>query len=521
MKIKVTTSTTTTTTTSKVYWNYWITLTGLLLLLLLSAARVRADVSLIVQGALGVSGEATGAGHASIYLSNVCAETPVRLRPCRPGEMGIVLAPYPDLGTTGGYEWIAIPVLHFLHGVDDPKLVPLYVNGEIRTLLRDSYRQKYLKQLVPDVPDRLMPQGRWQEIVGALYNREIYLFTFRTTPEQDARVIDLINERSAKMQFNILYDNCADFARRIINWYFPGATHRDPLNDFTMTTPKAVARSMAIDAKSHPEYQFRVARYLQYPGPIRRSQQVRNFSEQAFKSVKYLLPQIVFEPILVPIFATAYYAFGRFDPWSEYVRAATTLNVPLSFGDEPDFVDHGDAARNPLPATVADTTARVRIFGDKSTWQAWQKEFFAIRQRAIHDGLFADQHEIDTFFKDLELQSEPAIDQNGHIILKVRDHGVLRQLGLTRGSIIDQRSDPGLAARLLIAMIDRQLKSKPRNRQTIPSFEEDWTLMLRLIERESATRIPTASRKTDRFLEIPEKVSFKRRIQRIFILLTH
>ena len=507
------------TTTSKVYWNNWMYLTGLLLLL--SAAQVRADVSLIVQGALGVSGEATGAGHASIYISNVCAETPVRLRPCRPGEMGIVLAPYPDLGTTGGYEWIAIPLLHFLHGVDDPKLVPLYVNGEIRTLLRDSYRQKYLKQLVPDVPDRLMPQGRWQEIVGALYNREIYLFTLRTTPEQDARVIDLINERSAKMQFNILYDNCADFARRIINWYFPGATHRDPLNDFTMTTPKAVARSMAIYANSHPECQFRVTRHLQYPGPIRRSQQVRNFSEHAFKSVKYLLPQIVFEPILVPIFATAYYAFGRFDPWREYVRSATRFNDTQSFGNETDYADHGDAVRNPHPATAADTTARMRIFGDKSTWQAWQKEFFAIRQRAIHDGLFADQHEIDTFFKDLELQSEPTIDQHGHIILNVRDHGVSRQLGLTRGSIIDQRSDPGLAARLLIAMIDRQLKLKPRSRQTLPSFEEDWTLMLRLIERESATRIQADSHKTDRFLEIPEKVSFKRRIQRIFILLTH
>jgi hypothetical protein len=50
-----------------------------------------------------------------------------------------------------------------------------------------------LNQLVPDMPDRLMPQGRWQELVGALYNREIYLFTFRTTREQDARVIDLIN----------------------------------------------------------------------------------------------------------------------------------------------------------------------------------------------------------------------------------------------------------------------------------------------------------------------------------------
>ena len=511
MKIKVTT------TTSEVYWNYWITLTGLLLLLLLSAGQVRADVSLIVQGALGVSGEATGAGHASIYLSNVCAETPVRLRPCQPGEMGVVLAPYPDLGTTGGYEWIAIPIFHFLHGVDDPKLVPLYLNGEIRTLLRDSYRRKYLNQLVPDMPDRLMPQGRWQELVGALYNREIYLFTFRTTREQDARVIDLINQRSAKMQFNILYDNCADFARRIINWYFPGATHRDPLNDFTMTTPKAIARSMARYGWSHPECQFEVSRFLQYPGPIRRSQQIRNFSEHAFKSVKYLVPQLVFEPVLVPVFAVSYYVFGRFDPWREFIRSTgiaqtgNTGKAGKTGNDQPAAADHYGQ-----PTT---------IIGERKDWQTYRKNFDAIRQRAIVDGLFADQKEIDTFFKDLELQSEPAIDQNGHVILTVRDHGTLRQLGLTRSTIVDQRSDSALAVRLMIATIDYQLKSSPRRRQTLTSFEQDWTLMLHLIEKESAARNQgvelAAARRRGRFLEAPERLSFKRRFQKVFIMLTH
>jgi hypothetical protein len=77
----------------------------------------------------------------------------------------------------------------------------------------------------------------------------------------------------------------------------------------------------------------------------------------------------------------------------------------------------------------------------------------------------------------------------------------------------------------MIATIDYQLKSSPRRRQTLTSFEQDWTLMLHLIEKESAARNQgvelAAARRRGRFLEAPERLSFKRRFQKVFIMLTH
>lgn len=45
----------------------------LLLSMMLSPALAKADVSLLMMEAIGASGEATSAGHTSLYFSNICA----------------------------------------------------------------------------------------------------------------------------------------------------------------------------------------------------------------------------------------------------------------------------------------------------------------------------------------------------------------------------------------------------------------------------------------------------------------
>src|SRR5690242_11754339 len=75
-----------------------------------------ADVSLMVEEAVGGSGEFTGSGHAALYFSNICAETPVQLRLCRAGEEGVVISAYPQYGTVTPYKWIAVPLTAFLLG---------------------------------------------------------------------------------------------------------------------------------------------------------------------------------------------------------------------------------------------------------------------------------------------------------------------------------------------------------------------------------------------------------------------
>lgn len=97
-----------------------------LLFFALSPTLARADVSLLLHEALvGASGEAGSAGHISIYLSNICADSPIKLRLCRPGEQGVVITTYPNFGADRPYEWMATPLLPFLYGVEEERNIPL------------------------------------------------------------------------------------------------------------------------------------------------------------------------------------------------------------------------------------------------------------------------------------------------------------------------------------------------------------------------------------------------------------
>ncbi|MBL8208152.1 MAG: hypothetical protein JNM09_28220, partial [Blastocatellia bacterium] len=186
-----------------------------------------------------MSGESTAAGHAAIYLSNICSDDGLQLRACRLGESGVVLATYPQLGTNSNYEWLALPLLPYLYGVEQEQEIPLYTNGEMRTLLREKYRRERWSHLVPAGTGATPPPGRWQQMIGVNFNRDIYALTVKTSIAEDLQFIQTFNQRPNVNRFNTLYRNCSDFTAHILNSYFPQAVHRDVLNDFTMTTPKA------------------------------------------------------------------------------------------------------------------------------------------------------------------------------------------------------------------------------------------------------------------------------------------
>src|ERR1700760_204027 len=92
-----------------------------LLWLVLGVTMARADVALFLEEPYGAFGGMTPTGHAAIYLSRVCADTPVSLRRCRPGEQGVVISRYHRVA---GYDWIAIPPIAYLYAVERPDDVP-------------------------------------------------------------------------------------------------------------------------------------------------------------------------------------------------------------------------------------------------------------------------------------------------------------------------------------------------------------------------------------------------------------
>jgi hypothetical protein len=152
-------------------------LSAILLFCLCSIPRARAGATLFLGEPYGYDGALVGTGHAAVYLSRVCATSPVMLRPCAPGETGIVLSRYRGVA---GYDWVAIPLIPYLYAVEKQADIPLFADTKLLAFLRDLYRRNHLESLAPDLPDGGTPSGSWKELVGAAYIRTIYAFEIVT-----------------------------------------------------------------------------------------------------------------------------------------------------------------------------------------------------------------------------------------------------------------------------------------------------------------------------------------------------
>src|SRR6202162_1001845 len=116
----------------------------LVLIILCCVSLACASATLLLEEPYGKMGFFTATGHAAVYLSGVCADTPLVLRHCAPGETGVVLSRYDGVG---GYDWVAIPLIPYLYAVARAEDVPLFANAKMAAFLRDRYRRKYLEAL--------------------------------------------------------------------------------------------------------------------------------------------------------------------------------------------------------------------------------------------------------------------------------------------------------------------------------------------------------------------------------------
>jgi hypothetical protein len=281
---------------------------------LLGTATARADVALFLEEPFGAFGGMTPTGHAAIYLSRVCADSLLSLRPCNEGEQGVVISRYHRIA---GYDWIAIPLIPYLYAVDGAEQVPRNVSLQDVAALRDDYRRRYLEEVAPDESDGGTPPGDWTQLVGAAYDRTIYTFELETTEEQDAEFIQVFNSRANKNHFNLLFHNCADFAREAINFYYPKAIHRSFGADLGIMTPKQAARCLVRYRKRHSDLQFSSFAIAQVPGTEPRSSAVRSVLESLLKSKRYIVPLTslaVLHPYLGGGLALAWVEDGHFNP---------------------------------------------------------------------------------------------------------------------------------------------------------------------------------------------------------------
>jgi len=271
-------------------------------------------------------------------------------------------------------------------------------------------------------------KSEWREMVAATFIRSVYIFVIDTTEEQDRKLIAEFNDSLNENHFNGVTRNCADFTRRVINTYFPNATRADYLNDFGMTSPKAVARSFTHYGLRHPESNLRVLHFAQVPGTIKRSSEVRAGTEQLYHSKKFLIPMVIFADYAVPVTAGSYLLTGRFNPMREFERRPGVEEV--SSQDQ--------------SATLS-PEERTRVVGTSKEWKEYRKAFDSMVVEDVRENVIHDRRNLNRFFKHFDQAATPFVDEHGLLWVETSENGRPAKVGLSASNVLALDSYPQLA----------------------------------------------------------------------------
>jgi hypothetical protein len=422
------------------------TLGAAIVLMAMCSALAHASATLLLEEPYGKLGFFTATGHAAVYLTGVCAATPLKLRPCKPGETGVVISRYDGVG---GYDWVAIPLIPYLYAVDRTEDIPLFVDPKTVGFLRNEYRMKRLEAVVPDLPNGEAPGGNWYELVGSAYDRTSYAFEIQTSAAKDAALIAMLNSHANESHFHTVSHNCADFAKQIINFYYPKALHRSVVADVGITTPKQMAKMMVKFSTRHPRLEFSHYVIPQVPGTQARSSAVHGVVESFLKSKKYIVPSAIVSPVFAGCVLAVYVGTGagRLDPSQNALvySADRGLEVPVGEEDRRSYqlelthlVEAEDAAN---PARVEKTLAH--------TMNA----------------------------------STPGFDTQGHLVVRADADAVT--LGISQKNVLAKDSSERLAQLMLEARLREELRKGKPPKVSESDVERDWSLLQKLLETSS------------------------------------
>jgi hypothetical protein len=281
---------------------------ALMALAALCGARSQAQAALLLEQPYGLYGFVNPTGHNAIYLQRVCTVTPVKLRRCRPGELGSVIARYEGID---GYDWVAMPLIPYLYSVERAGEVPAHVDHNEVVRMRERYREAHFHQMGLDQSGGNWVRNGWTQLVGAAYERRIYAYRFYTTRAQDDELIARLNADPNQTHFHMLTRNCADFARSILNIYFPHTFRRAVFPDAGITTPDEVTNRLLHYAHKHPGIDLKVFEIPQVPGYRRQSRDSKDIA-QAFATTAYAVPITVISPYFEAGVFVDYLARGRY-----------------------------------------------------------------------------------------------------------------------------------------------------------------------------------------------------------------
>jgi hypothetical protein len=474
----------------------------LCLLVCVGEPKAYGDVGVVLNESLDTSvARITGSGHTAVYFSRICPASPVKLRLCQPGEQGSVISNYISLGEDQPFEWNIVPLNVYVYGVENPRYRPIFGSQKIKRVLEERYREKYLSEYCASESCRTSHKAEWREMVGASLERSIYMFVVDTTVQQDLALIEQFNADANENHFNGMTRNCADFTRRIINTYFPNATGPDYINDFGMTSPKAIARSFSRYAHRHPDAGFRVLHFAQVPGTIKRSSECRAGTEQLVRSKKLLVPMLIFADHVLPFVAASYILTGRFNPQRELEEHPTIEATEAEYQIKLAKAENNDVLAEELESDM--NQERARMVGTSGEWKQYRAWYAYIRaesaaeQSSQNEALNANGS-LKKFFRRLDDAGTPVADRNGALWMEFSEGDESSRIGLSANNVFSSGTDADLAYQLLLARVGHVLKSPKHSRESMVEFKKDWSLLQSArTSRASAvakTAIPTAVR---------------------------
>lgn len=316
---------------------------SVLLLVSCGAVGAHAQAALLMEEPYGFFGALNPTGHTAIYFARICAETPVTLRRCEPGELGSVISRYQGIA---GYDWVAMPLIPYLYSVEDVSQVPGRVDRAMVRRFRNRYHEDHLGSLGEGVFEGNIVRGGWTQLVGVAYERRTYAFRFATTEEQDDAIIARLNSHTNHSSFNLVYNNCADFARSVLNVYFPRTFRRNFFPDAGMTTPKQITYKLTRYSRKHPETDLQVFEIPQVPGYRHVSRSNKSVSA-SLMTTGYAVPIFLMNPYLAGGLFLDYVTRGRFPSLPEHPPVLTPDRLSV-------LTLSGPAPQNPdIPAPPA------------------------------------------------------------------------------------------------------------------------------------------------------------------------
>ena len=286
---------------------------------------------------------------------------------------------------------------------------------------------------------RRIPNALWRETVAASFIREIYMFTAKTTTEQDSALIEKFNREGNVGHYHGMTYNCADFVAEVVNTYFPGAAKADHINDFGMTSPKAIAKSFAHYGTKHPELEFHVVRFSQIPGEYKSSRDNRKGTEELYRANRWRLPMAVLTPYELGVFASSYILTGKFNPELELQRRPTDEVIGLEVALRKARAEGDRQQEKQYKQRIR--SARANALGTREEWSGYGLSLHRYEAEAVEQGYASDLDSLRSLTRRTVYNSRITMDAKGGLWLNPQGGQSQPRVGLSANTLVEPGSD--------------------------------------------------------------------------------